>query len=121
MCRHHSLAPAGTSGAARAGASFAARSGGTARAGPRAQKPAAAARPGRAALAGIAASRLSKALRDVPMLDATVKGEHLIQDELILVLLQISLPWNFPHIRHVTAFERVMGSANTQYSSSFLG
>ena len=74
LCRAHSLAPAGAGTAARPGGSFAQLPAGAARAKPRPQPSVAAARPSKTALAGTAASRLSRALRDVPMLDATVKG-----------------------------------------------
>lgn len=74
MCRPRSLAPAGPSAAARPSAATAARAYGGARQVMRPHVPAAAARHGRTVLAGTAASRLSKALQDVPMLDATVKG-----------------------------------------------
>lgn len=68
LCRQRSLAPVGPS-------SFAARPPAGAGQAARPKLPVTAARPGRTTLPGTAASRLSRALRDVPMLDATVKGE----------------------------------------------
>ena len=98
MCRPRSLAPAGPSAAARPAAASAARAQVGARAvarphlpAARRHLPAAAARPGRTVVAGTAASRLSNALRDVPMLDATVKGGP--ESSLLVATVQRGNSW----------------------------